>query len=51
MKSMQRKFGGMMKRSANEADVEAVLAEFKTANEMLDRVRLPIKLHTMPMPS
>jgi amphiphysin len=38
MKSMQRRFGGMMKRSADEADVGQVLTEFKAVDEMLTQV-------------
>ena len=38
MKSVQRKFGKVMKRGDNEADVQTVLAEFKAVDEMLDRV-------------
>ncbi|KAF2768181.1 hypothetical protein EJ03DRAFT_328546, partial [Teratosphaeria nubilosa] len=38
MKSMQRKFGGLMKRSADQQDVGAVIAEFKAMDEMLDRL-------------
>jgi amphiphysin len=39
MKSVQRKFGGFMKRSDNEADVQGVLEQFKAVDDMLDRVR------------
>ncbi|KAK1051288.1 hypothetical protein B0A54_17724 [Friedmanniomyces endolithicus] len=35
MKSMQRKFGGLMKRKDDEADVGQVLAEFKAVDDML----------------
>ena len=38
MKSMQRKFGTLMKRGENEADVQTVIAEFKAVDEMLERV-------------
>ena len=38
MKSVQRKFGTLMKRSENEQDVQAVLAQFKAVDDMLDRV-------------
>lgn len=38
MKSMQRKFGGLMKRSADEADVGLIMNDFKAADEMLDKV-------------
>ena len=41
MKSVQRKFGTFMKRSDNETDVQSVLAEFKAADDMLDRVSSP----------
>lgn len=41
MKSMQRKFGGLMKRSENQEDVQVVLTEFKTVNDSLERVRPP----------
>lgn len=37
MKSMQRKFGTLMKRSDNEKDVQTVLEEFKAVDDMLDR--------------
>ncbi|EMC99108.1 hypothetical protein BAUCODRAFT_65537 [Baudoinia panamericana UAMH 10762] len=43
MKSMQRKFGGLMKRSEDQADVGTVLAEFKAADDMLDRLIQDIK--------
>jgi len=39
MKSMQRKFGGLMKRSDDQQDVSVVLAEFKAVDEMLNNVR------------
>ena len=38
MKSVQRKFGTLMKRSDNEKDVQTVLEEFKAVDDMLDRV-------------
>ena len=38
MKSMQRQFGKFTKRSENQADVGTVLEEFKTVDDMLDRV-------------
>lgn len=38
MKSMQRQFGKLSKRSENQADVGAVLAEFNSTSEMLDKV-------------
>ena len=38
MKSMQRKFGKLTKRQADEGDVGVVLAEFKAMDEMLDTV-------------
>lgn len=38
MKSVQRKFGGMMKRSADDADAAGVMAEFKSVEGMLDTV-------------
>ncbi|KAK3063869.1 hypothetical protein LTR53_018731, partial [Teratosphaeriaceae sp. CCFEE 6253] len=38
MKSMQRKFGGLMKRKDDEADVGQVLAEFKTVDDMLTQL-------------
>ena len=38
MKSVQRKMGTFMKRSANDADVGAVIADFKAVDDMLDRV-------------
>ncbi|KAK3671957.1 hypothetical protein LTR78_008132 [Recurvomyces mirabilis] len=38
MKSMQRRFGGMMKRSADEADVGQILTEFKQVDEMLSQL-------------
>jgi amphiphysin len=45
MKSMQRKFGGLMKRSADEADVGAILAEFKSMDDMLDRLIKDLKAY------
>ena len=42
MKSVQRKFGTLMKRSENEADIASVMAEFKAVDEMLDSVRIGI---------
>ena len=44
MKSMQRKFGGLMKRSADQEDVQVVLTEFKAVNDSLERVRPPFTL-------
>ncbi|KAK0768123.1 hypothetical protein LTS02_012013 [Friedmanniomyces endolithicus] len=38
MKSMQRKFGGLMKRKDDEADVGQVLAEFKAVDDMLTQL-------------
>lgn len=38
MKSMQRKFGGLMKRTEDQQDVGSVLAEFRAADEKLERV-------------
>ena len=38
MKSVQRKMGTFMKRSENEADVTAVIADFKAVDDMLERV-------------
>ena len=46
MKSVQRKFGTLTKRSENEADVQVVLAEFKAVDDMLERVRLLHDLDT-----
>jgi hypothetical protein len=46
MKSVQRKFGTLTKRSENEADVQVVLAEFKAMDDMLERVRLLLNLDT-----
>ncbi|WPH03055.1 Hypothetical protein R9X50_00592900 [Acrodontium crateriforme] len=43
MKSMQRKFGGLLKRSDDVADVGAVLAEFKSVDDMLDRLIIDLK--------
>ncbi|KYG47991.1 hypothetical protein M433DRAFT_103475 [Acidomyces richmondensis BFW] len=43
MKSMQRKFGGLLKRSADEADVSAVLAEFQAVDAMLDSLLIDFK--------
>jgi hypothetical protein len=40
MKSMQRRFGAFQKRSDDQADVGAVLAEFKAADDMIERVSL-----------
>lgn len=38
MQSVQRKFGKMLKRQEDEADVGTVLAEFKAMGEMLKQV-------------
>ncbi|KAF2481738.1 hypothetical protein BDY17DRAFT_299561 [Neohortaea acidophila] len=38
MKSVQRNFGRIMKRSANEADVASVIADFKAVDDMLERL-------------
>ncbi|KAK0905268.1 hypothetical protein LTR57_018388 [Friedmanniomyces endolithicus] len=38
MKTMQRKFGGLMKRKDDEADVGNILAEFKAVDEMLTQL-------------
>ncbi|QIX00278.1 hypothetical protein AMS68_005795 [Peltaster fructicola] len=43
MKSMQRKWGGYKKRSADEADVSIILADFKQADELLDRLIADLK--------
>ncbi|RMZ04534.1 hypothetical protein D0860_06347 [Hortaea werneckii] len=43
MKSMQRKFGGLMKRSENQEDVQVVLTEFKTVNDSLERLAKDIR--------
>lgn len=43
MKSMQRKFGGLLKRSADEADVGVVLAEFQAIDAMLDSLLTDFK--------
>lgn len=40
MKSMQRQFGKIGKRSENQADTQTVLAEFQAVDNMLDRVCL-----------
>jgi hypothetical protein len=45
MKSVQRKFGTLMKRSDNEKDVQTVLEEFKAVDDMLERVRVTRKSH------
>lgn len=42
MKSMQRRFGAFGKRSDDQADVGAVLADFKAADDMIERVSTPI---------
>ena len=42
MKSMQRRFGAFGKRSDDQADVGAVLADFKAADDMIERVTLPL---------
>lgn len=36
MQRIQRKFGTLMKRSDDEADITAILAEFQTADKLLD---------------
>lgn len=38
MKSMQRRFGAFSKRSDDQADVGAILADFKATDDMIDRV-------------
>lgn len=38
MKSMQRRFGAFGKRSDDQADVGVVLADFKAADDMIERV-------------
>ncbi|KAI7026541.1 hypothetical protein KC355_g616, partial [Hortaea werneckii] len=43
MKSMQRKFGGLMKRSADQEDVQVVLTEFKAVNDSLERLAKDIR--------
>lgn len=43
MKSMQRLGGKMMKRSADQADVGTVIAQFKATEEMLDRLLKDLK--------
>jgi hypothetical protein len=40
MKSMQRRFGAFGKRSDDQADVGVVLADFKAADDMIERVWL-----------
>lgn len=49
MKSMQRKFGGLMKRSADQEDVQVVLTEFKAVNDSLERVSPPFILSLQHM--
>lgn len=49
MKSVQRKFGTLMKRSDNEKDVQTVLAEFKAMDDMLDRVWLEHHPHVFTL--
>lgn len=44
MKSMQRRFGAFQKRSDDQADVGAVLADFKATDAMIEQVSL--SLHT-----
>lgn len=48
MKSVQRKFGTLMKRSDNEKDVQTVLEEFKAVDDMLERVRVNLKSRMCP---
>ena len=43
MKSMQRRFGAFGKRSDDQADVGVVLADFKAADDMIERVCVPAK--------
>jgi hypothetical protein len=38
MKSMQRRLGAFGKRSDDQADVGVVLADFKAADDMIERV-------------
>ena len=45
MKSMQRRFGAFGKRSDDQADVGVVLADFKAADDMIERVRVTPKLN------
>ncbi|KAK4546533.1 hypothetical protein LTR36_001750 [Oleoguttula mirabilis] len=44
MKSMQRKFGKLTKRQADQGDVRVVLAEFKAMDDMLDTLIRDLKL-------
>jgi hypothetical protein len=44
---MQRRFGTFQKRSDDQADVSVVLADFKAADDMIERVR-PVFLCTLP---
>ncbi|KAK5174759.1 uncharacterized protein LTR77_001842 [Saxophila tyrrhenica] len=43
MKSVQRKFGTLMKRSENEQDVQVVLEQFKAVDDMLNRLIKDVK--------
>ncbi|GAB7360321.1 hypothetical protein MBLNU230_g8077t1 [Neophaeotheca triangularis] len=43
MKSMQRRFGGLMKRTDDEQDVGTVLADFKAVDAMLDSLLRELK--------
>nr|OQO29269.1 hypothetical protein B0A51_07514 [Rachicladosporium sp. CCFEE 5018] len=43
MKKVQRQFGKLTKRSEDQADVSTVLAEFKGADEMLERLAKDLK--------
>ncbi|OQN97970.1 hypothetical protein B0A48_16275 [Cryoendolithus antarcticus] len=43
MKKVQRQFGKFTKRSEDQADVSTVLAEFKGADEMLERLAKDLK--------
>ncbi|KAF7196365.1 LAS seventeen-binding protein 3 [Pseudocercospora fuligena] len=43
MKAVQRMGGKMMKRSADQQDVGAVLGEFKSTDDMLDRLEKELK--------
>ena len=50
MQSMQRRFGKLLPRSADESQVAILLKDFDEADRMLQRVRLPhttIELYNM----
>lgn len=44
MQKMQRKFGVFLPRTADDAQVGMLLADFEAADRMLEAVRLPLQI-------